>query len=475
MSATRERKPKKPHYIPRPLGKPFKYQCFQCPFTCNEKSHLFNHMKYDLCKNSISLVSKQVKPAALDPAPNPNPTPASALGRNATETKSATPPPQTASVAAMTSASPPTTVHAVAVPLPREEGVASGPGVEPEREGGDQDGAGVLPALVGGDRGPPEPRARPPSEEATERRIPEAPTRHSAFSPIPARREADKDAPAPPAPSSAFYHPNANWRPAQAFVAPSPPSSRAPPPPPGFEHKLHPSPEKKAGLGHPAGPIPGEYPTYVFPDHPLHHPYFQPFLLPERTHPIRPYFLDPQRTLLPRPVFPTHTILPFPEQHYRYCPSLHQATPFQYSLYRTPEQHPPPFPETGPLPLETYARHLGPGAEYGGYPHLYAHANPQGRPPKDCAGAKGGAGEDARRDQGDGKRPRMSPKAGCAASGSPDRPSPTDFTQKDPRQGPTQPTSAQQSGDGITPAQPIRQPAILEDSQKEGDGQQSDR
>ncbi|XP_072259691.1 zinc finger protein 750 [Pyxicephalus adspersus] len=59
MSLTKERKPKKPHYIPRPPGKPFKYKCFQCPFTCNEKSHLFNHMKYGLCKNSITLVSEQ--------------------------------------------------------------------------------------------------------------------------------------------------------------------------------------------------------------------------------------------------------------------------------------------------------------------------------------------------------------------------------------------------------------------------------
>lgn len=59
MSVLKERKPKKPHYIPRPPGKPFKYKCFQCPFTCNEKSHLFNHMKYGLCKNSITLVTEQ--------------------------------------------------------------------------------------------------------------------------------------------------------------------------------------------------------------------------------------------------------------------------------------------------------------------------------------------------------------------------------------------------------------------------------
>ncbi len=53
----KERKPKKPHYVPRPLGKPFRYQCFQCPFTCNQKSHLFNHMKYNLCHVSVSISS----------------------------------------------------------------------------------------------------------------------------------------------------------------------------------------------------------------------------------------------------------------------------------------------------------------------------------------------------------------------------------------------------------------------------------
>mgnify|MGYP002477314634 FL=1 len=70
MSLVKERKPKKPHYIPRPPGKPFKYKCFQCPFTCNEKSHLFNHMKYGLCKNSITLVSEQDR---VPKCPKPSP------------------------------------------------------------------------------------------------------------------------------------------------------------------------------------------------------------------------------------------------------------------------------------------------------------------------------------------------------------------------------------------------------------------
>lgn len=61
-SKHKERKPKKPHYIPRPWGKPYNYKCFQCPFTCMEKSHLYNHMKYSLCKNSLSLLRESEWP-----------------------------------------------------------------------------------------------------------------------------------------------------------------------------------------------------------------------------------------------------------------------------------------------------------------------------------------------------------------------------------------------------------------------------
>ncbi|KAL4659228.1 zinc finger protein 750-like [Arapaima gigas] len=73
MSTTRMCKPKKPHYIPCLPGKPFNYRCFQCPFTCNEKSHLFNHMKHNLCQNSISLVSKQAPSKTQGSAPTPSP------------------------------------------------------------------------------------------------------------------------------------------------------------------------------------------------------------------------------------------------------------------------------------------------------------------------------------------------------------------------------------------------------------------
>ncbi|KAI1886545.1 hypothetical protein AGOR_G00196880 [Albula goreensis] len=452
MSATRERKPKKPHYIPRPLGKPFKYHCFQCPFTCNEKSHLFNHM------NRVSTETRSGPTAA------------------ATATVTTPPPPQPTTAVALR-ASPVTTptvaVATVTTPLPREEGAAPSPG---RRAGDEEERSGSLPPPAE-ERDALERKDRSPTNETAQRqRQPEPLARPSAFSPIPVRRDSEKDMPSLPltaaqkperftAPVPPFYHPTPTWRPAPMFATPPP----LHPPPPSFENKPLPSQEKKSGLSHPAALIP-EYPPYVYPDHALHHhPYYQPYLLsaglhPEqdRDHPVRPYFLEAQRPLLPRPLFPSHTLLPLPEHHYRYCPSLHQATPFQYGLYRASDQHPsPPFPppEGGPLPLDGYTRQLAPG-EYGAYPHAYVLPDPHGaKPPKDYLGGRGGAGLGGQQEQGEGKRPRMSPKAGCAASGSPDRPSAADFTQKDVSGGPhhpllpgaTQPVSSHQSGMDLPP------------------------
>ncbi|XP_037364020.1 proline-rich protein 35 [Talpa occidentalis] len=85
-AGARARKPKKPHYIPRPWGKPYNYKCFQCPFTCLEKSHLYNHMKYSLCKDSLSLLldapdwaCRRRAPAAAGARAAPRPAPRDAL------------------------------------------------------------------------------------------------------------------------------------------------------------------------------------------------------------------------------------------------------------------------------------------------------------------------------------------------------------------------------------------------------------
>ncbi|XP_069875786.1 proline-rich protein 35-like isoform X2 [Dipodomys merriami] len=79
----RSRKPKKPHYIPRPWGKPYNYKCFQCPFTCLEKSHLYNHMKYSLCKDSLSLLLDSPDWACRRASPPPRPRAPSPAGPRA--------------------------------------------------------------------------------------------------------------------------------------------------------------------------------------------------------------------------------------------------------------------------------------------------------------------------------------------------------------------------------------------------------
>ncbi|KAM9584178.1 proline-rich protein 35 [Trichechus inunguis] len=85
----RARKPKKPHYIPRPWGKPYNYKCFQCPFTCLEKSHLYNHMKYSLCKDSLSLLLDSPDWACRRPPHGPgDPDAPTAPGLGGTESSS---------------------------------------------------------------------------------------------------------------------------------------------------------------------------------------------------------------------------------------------------------------------------------------------------------------------------------------------------------------------------------------------------
>ncbi|XP_036376857.1 zinc finger protein 750 [Megalops cyprinoides] len=486
MNTVRERKPKKPHYIPRPLGKPFKYHCFQCPFTCNEKSHLFNHMKYDLCKNSISLVSKMAKPSTQDPSSARVSAERTSTPTAATATTPPPPPPPVSSVTANMRASTPVTTTITTptttpatTPHPKEDNAAHRVESPPQPRSTEEERKEDQFAPTG-DQSPPGAKARLTGNEA-ERQQSETLTRPSAFSPITTRRDSDKElTPAAhkpegfPSPIPPLYHPTPTWRP--PFV-----------PPPSFEHKP-PSQDKMASPGQPPSVIP-EYAPYVFPEHPLH-PFYQPYLLPanlheqDRMHPIRPYILDLQRPLLPRPLFPTHAPLPLSEHHYRYCQSLHQAVPFQYGLYRSPEsQHQPSFPESGPLSLETYARHLGPG-EYGAYPHLYTQVDTHGRLPKDCLAGRGVGPGVGRQDQGEGKRPRMSPKAGCAASGSPDRPSATDFTQKDSithdsLSGETVSLTSHQSEGGSPTMQPIRESANLESSlqssKQEGNLQQANR
>ncbi|KAL4648707.1 zinc finger protein 750-like [Arapaima gigas] len=384
MSTTKERKPKKPHYIPRPLGKPYKYHCFQCPFTCNEKSHLFNHMKYDLCKNSISI--SMVAKHAKTPVENPTPL------RNPPEPldKSTTAAPTTST----SSSTPITTLEPSICPTEQSQSLLKD--ILPEKRAAEVEKGEINPkecivqSLAE--------RKVGMLDEGGEKQQPEVPARTSAFSTITSRREDSKDmAPSFLQTVPQFYHPSLTWRPTPTFI-----------PHPPFEHKQG----KVAGSSYPSH-IFQEYPTYLLPDSsllPLYHPYMTQEQ--ERMHAARPYVLDPHRPLLPRPLLTAPTLPPLAEQQYRFIQAPHQVHPLHYGLYRTAEQCHPSFLGVKTLRPEMYSRPVGPG-DYSLYqlPHPHTECRSTGPPILD---------------QAEGKSLRMSPRVGSAASGSPDRPSTTD-------------------------------------------------
>ncbi|XP_015211888.2 zinc finger protein 750 [Lepisosteus oculatus] len=418
MSSTKERKPKKPHYIPRPPGKPFKYHCFQCPFTCNEKSHLFNHMKYNLCRNSITLVSEQdrsgkpAKPAAADPS----------LRVSAEPTDKHSIPAAEESVSAKDDALPEQRI----TEEPEEE-------AQSQRRRGSQSPTGSLQRDL---------KVRLPESRMDKQ--PEPIPRPSAFVPIAAHRPVDRTdnrdmppfhKPEGPAPALSFkptyYHPSAAWRATPGFV------------PPEFSHKS--SPGKVVGpTNYPSAVMP-EYTPYIFAEHPMTAIY-QPYLIPGNPHehegtPFSSYFIDPQRSMFPH-VFPAPTIpLPSPlppsalENPYRLYQSVHQAPPIHYGMYRPPHTHEPSFqdfPTKSLLPVEGYGRDVGAG-ECNRYPGSRSPAttDTHSKHAKDFPRPAGSSATGSQ-EQGAESEMKMSPRAGCAASGSPDRPSPTGFTQNDP-------------------------------------------
>lgn len=358
-----QRKPKRPHYIPRPPGKPFKYQCFQCPFTCNEKSHLFNHMKYNLCKNSISLVSqkhgqtnRQAKADAKKAAVKPKdcPDPAAKVPNSARERG---PPGESAA--------------AEAADVRRESAVgedaqrAAGPNTQTqtERETGEGGEAVYLP-------------------------------RPSAFSPVTPKidgaeglktREQQSEDSQAPAPAS---HPGFPWGP--------PPPSLKPFPPPTVS----------------------EYPPYLLPDRALYPPYYLlgNYYSNEPNPSLQPEFVDPQRGVLQRAGPSPQTPL-FPTYPYRYFP-LQPGPPLHYSLYR-PYELPAPVPGARHLPFESCQPAVGPKNYEGLY--VLSHAGREGH----------GASAQEKCNQSADKGTRLSPREGCSALGSPDRPSQAHLVQKD--------------------------------------------
>ncbi|XP_003786076.1 zinc finger protein 750 [Otolemur garnettii] len=423
MSLLKERKPKKPHYIPRPPGKPFKYKCFQCPFTCNEKSHLFNHMKYGLCKNSITLVSEQdrvpkcPKSSSTDPKQTSQPGPtaqlasrAGANGRSNFDSK-----PQ----------------HGMAKEDVKENlelqtrGAHKGPGQKPTLH---KETAPTSPA----------PEAAHSAQPALEGVV-----RPSAFIPVGEHRlKGPESAEATELlaltnstakatsfhTESAFHPPGYPWKAGSPFL------------PPEFPPKI----SSTKGFGalspyvHPTIP---EYPPHFYTEHGLatiYSPYLLATSSPECDTPLLSlYSAQDQRHFLPAPGPPPKHLNPplSTYDHYRFLQQYHSSLPIPYGLYRpesafssyglrlppttglTRDQSSHSLDEAPPVYLASSPSKLNPLNSHKKHTELEKESliSETKDPPK--AGQK------------DTEGAKMSPRAGSAATGSPGRPSPTNFTQ----------------------------------------------
>lgn len=364
MDTVQERKPKRPHYIPRPPGKPFKYQCFQCPFTCNEKSHLFNHMKYNLCKNSISLMAQKSGQTARQ---------IKAVARVVPAKKDCT--------------NFPTTVQDDSPEKQRDEEDKA----ESEEDKEEVD-VGCDSEVIKDSQSVTKPNTATETENRESNESKDLP-RPSAFSPVTPKNEGaeafkssvqqteDSRAPLP-----TLNHPGFPWGPMSSSI----PLKLFPP------------------LMVP------EYPPYLLPDRPLYPPYYHSgnHHLNEPNSPsFQQDFLDPQRPMVQQPIAQSHTS-PFSPYPYRYCHTIPPGPPLHYNLYRP---HELPMPRY--LPLDLYGPPLG-TKDY----DLYMHSRSiQNRPTQ----------EESHHEQSGDKATRLSPKEGCSAMGSPDRPSQAHIIQRD--------------------------------------------
>uniref|UniRef100_A0A8C5P1K6 Zinc finger protein 750 n=1 Tax=Jaculus jaculus TaxID=51337 RepID=A0A8C5P1K6_JACJA len=418
MSLLKERKPKKPHYIPRPPGKPFKYKCFQCPFTCNEKSHLFNHMKYGLCKNSITLVSEQDR---IPKCPK----------SNSLDSKQTHQPEHISKPATSKSLS----NGLSSFDLKAQQGFVK------------EDAKENLELQARGTQKCPQKPAHQ-KEIAPEAILSSQPSldsgvRPSAFVPVGEHRlrgPEDTEAPeilALTSPSakatsfhakSAFHAPGYPWKAGSPFL------------PPDFSHKI-PSTKGFSAISpyvHPAIP---EYPPPFYTEHGLTAIY-SPYLLagnaPEcDTTLLSVYGAQDQRHFLPHPgPIPKH-LNPSPStyDHYRFFQQYHSNLPIPYGFYR-PESafssyglRLPPvtgitrdqssrfheettlaYPVSSPSELNLSNSHKK-HTDYEKESPIPEAKDPSKDGQRDTEGAK------------------MSPRAGSAATGSPGRPSPTNFMQ----------------------------------------------
>ncbi|XP_015988448.2 zinc finger protein 750 [Rousettus aegyptiacus] len=421
MSLLKERKPKKPHYIPRPPGKPFKYKCFQCPFTCNEKSHLFNHMKYGLCKNSITLVSEQDRVPKCHKSNSLDPKPAHQLEPTAKLTPSKSAPNGL-----------PHPDAKLSLGLARED--AKENLAVPTRVA--HKGPGQKPAL------PKDAAQQSPAPEAAQA-APEGLVRPSAFvrvterrltGPGPAEAPEARALPSPTAKAATFH-------PKSAFHAPGYPWKVGPPLlPPEFPPKV-PAAKGFGPLSPYVQPAVPEYPPHFYTEHGLATIY-SPYLLagnpPECDAALLSVYGAPeQRHFLPQPgPMPKHVPAPASTyEHYRLLQQFQSALPVPYGFFR-PE---PAFPSYGlRLPPMASLSHDQSSHLLEEAAPVYTASGPSKASSSDAHRKRMGCDKESPAPEAedpskDGRRDtegtKMSPRAGSAATGSPGRPSPTNFTQ----------------------------------------------
>ncbi|XP_072771854.1 zinc finger protein 750-like [Nerophis lumbriciformis] len=358
MDTAQERKPKRPHYIPRPLGKPFKYQCFQCPFTCNEKSHLFNHMKYNLCKNSISLMSQKNGPTARQDK----------TAAKATLVKS---------------------MDCQNLP----GGVSINQDKQQAKENKDEVRDASEEVNVGCDnpikRGKGREEECPAGENQDSKDTKSMPRRQSAFSLVTPNRDEAFNTPMQPSDHPQIPHFNR----------------------PAFPITFKPFP----------APIGLEYSPYLLPDQHLSTQYYHPANqhANELDSSFRREVPNPQRPVVPHGTASPLPASLFPPYQYRYCHPVH---PFHYGLYR-PHDISMPITASRYIPLDWYQQTLSSKD-----PNLYIQSHP-------CH-FNAIEQEQLEHRQREDKATRLSPKEGCSALGSPDRPSHAQVIQKDGGQAP---------------------------------------
>ncbi|XP_077183686.1 zinc finger protein 750 [Paroedura picta] len=415
MSLIKERKPKKPHYIPRPPGKPFKYKCFQCPFTCNEKSHLFNHMKYGLCKNSITLVSEQDRNQSIKCSKSSSLEPKQINQADAV-------------------AKPTSTKALLNLDSKPQYAFAK----EDAKENMDIQNQAISKS-VNGQKTLIQKELIPVSNEAASttnvQTSLEGIVRPSAFVPVGEHRHSkdsnnisqltslsDSNKGSPFHTKSAFHAPNHPWKPGSSLIASD------------FTHKIPPT-KGFAGIPSYMQPIIPEYPPSLY-EHGL--AIYAPYFLPGNSHEcessvLSVYGSQDQRHFLPHSGPLPKPINPAIYEHYRLFQQYHSNPPVPYGFCRPTES---PFyklphmaninrdpssqlvEETtllypvspSPTRLHLLNSHKKPADYEKEVPLLHTKSH-------------------SKEDQNERENAKMSPRAGSAATGSPGRPSPTNFTQ----------------------------------------------